>query len=163
MAEHLGEMRIAAASFSFDVATQLMRNMRCLLLKPVLSNTAVRCICVAGIGRWSACKRNCCRNNAKCRNTEMLLVYVQRKTGGSAVAGSPHARVAAAAAGALSAAAATCGPTLEPHLDRFVTALFGATVSPKQEVAEAACKALDGGFLSSNLIPVQQTTWLLTL
>jgi hypothetical protein len=59
-------------------------------------------------------------------------------------AGSPHARVATAAAGALSAAAATCGPTLEPHLDRFLAALFGAAASPRPDVAAAACQALAG-------------------
>lgn len=63
-------------------------------------------------------------------------------------AGSPHARVATAAAGALSAAAATCGPTLEPHLDRFMAALFGAAVSPRQEAANAAGTALAGEILT---------------
>ena len=60
------------------------------------------------------------------------------------VTGSPHARLATAAAGALSAAAATCGPTLEPHLDRFLSALFGAAASPRPEVAAAAHQALAG-------------------
>ncbi len=59
-------------------------------------------------------------------------------------AGSPHTRVAVAAAGALSAAAIACGPTLEPHLDRFLAALFSASVQPNPEVADAACKALSG-------------------
>lgn len=70
-------------------------------------------------------------------------------------AGSPHARVATAAAGALSAAAATCGPTLEPHLDRFLAALFGAAVSPRPEVATAACQALAGEQAKSSS-PVEQ-------
>ena len=53
-------------------------------------------------------------------------------------------RVAAAAASALSAAAAGCGPTLQPHLDRFIAATFLASIHHKAPVADAAARALAG-------------------
>lgn len=59
--------------------------------------------------------------------------------------GDTHTRVAAAAAGALSAAVAGCPATLEPHLPAFLHPLLAAAaVRDRPQLSEAAAKALSG-------------------
>ena len=59
--------------------------------------------------------------------------------------GDTRPRVAAAAAGALSAAVAGCPATLEPHLPAFLHPLLAAAAArDRPQLSEAAAKALSG-------------------